>query len=320
MSKRTQTRIPIRYSAEVADALRSGLPVVALESNVITHGLPYPDNALTAAQVEQAVRTGGAVPATICIAGGAIQVGMSGADVEVFASTPGIPKASSRDLPVILAQGGLGATTVASSVVCAELAGIPFFASAGIGGVHRGAETSMDISSDLIQFTRSRVAVICAGAKNIRDLPLTLEFLETQCVPLISYRSDDFPAFYCPSSGLRSPHRVDDAATIARIVETHWALGNHSGVVITTPPRAEDSIPRDDVEAAIADALRDAEQQGVRGNGVTRYLMRAIDRATGGRTATANMAVLIHVAEVGGHLAAAHRRYLQDNPQSGDKN
>ncbi|OKK16220.1 pseudouridine-5-phosphate glycosidase [Streptomyces sp. CB00455] len=306
------TPIPLIYSDEVAEALHAGDPVVALESNVITHGLPYPDNAATARKVEAAVRTGGAVPATIGVDDGRLLIGLSEDDIERFASTPGIPKVSSRDLPVVLARGGKGATTVASSLVAAELAGIPFFASAGIGGVHRGAQTTMDISSDLVQFTRSKVAVVCAGAKNILDLGLTMEYLETQCVPLLSYRSDDFPAFYCASSGIRSPHRIDDEEVIARVIENHWATGSNSSVVITTPPRPQDAVDSEVAEAALREALADAERDGVRGNALTKYLMRAIDRTTGGRTSQANMAVLISTAETGGRLAAAHARLRRE--------
>src|SRR5256885_2941783 len=207
---------PLVFSEEVAEALHAGKPVVALESNVIPHGLAYPDNAATARKVEDAVRAGGAVPATTGVRDGRILIGLSDEDIEGFAGTPGIPKVSSRDLPVVLATGGLGATTIASSLVAADLAGIAFLGSAGMGGVHRGAESTMDISSDLVQLTRSRVALVCAGAKAILDLGLTMEFLETHCVPVISYRSDDFPAFYCVSSGFASPHRLDDEATIAR--------------------------------------------------------------------------------------------------------
>ncbi|HEY0167409.1 MAG TPA: pseudouridine-5'-phosphate glycosidase [Jatrophihabitans sp.] len=310
--------IPLVFSEEVSEALQSGGPVVALESNVITHGLPYPDNAATAIKVEAAVRAGGAVPATICLDAGQIVIGMNETQIERFASATGIPKVSSRDLPIILAQGGMGATSVASSLVAAQLAGVAFFSSAGLGGVHRGAETTMDISSDLIQLTRSKVAVVCAGAKNILDLNLTMEYLETQCVPVISYRSDDFPAFYCVSSGIRSPHRIDDEEVIARVVETHWAAGNHSGVVITTPPRAEDAVDRDEAEAAIRQALVAAEKDSIRGNAITKYLMRAVDRATGGKAAAANMAVLISTAEVGGRLATAHARIRHnDSTQMG---
>ncbi|MBM7117220.1 pseudouridine-5'-phosphate glycosidase [Archangium primigenium] len=313
MRRNAHGNVPLVFSDEVADALATGKPVVALESNVITHGLPYPDNAATARKVEQAVRSGGAVPATIGIEGGRILIGMTEADIERFASTPGIPKVSSRDMPVILAQGGMGATTVASSLVAAELAHIPFFSSAGIGGVHRGAERSMDISSDLIQFTRSKVAVVCAGAKSILDLNLTLEFLETHCVPVISYRFDDFPAFYCLSSGLRSPHRMDDEALIARAIENHWALGNDNGILITRPINAEDAIDSREVDAVISKAMVTAEKEGVRGNALTKYLMRAVDKVTEGRSAKANMSVLISTAELAGRIAVAHAQ-LQPRP------
>jgi len=301
--------IPLDLSAEVSAALGVGLPVVALESNVITHGLAYPENAATARKVEEAVRASGAVPATIGVADGHIIVGLSDADIERFASTPGIPKVSSRDLPAILATGGMGATTIASSLVAADLAGIPFLASAGMGGVHRHAERTMDISSDLIQLTRSKVAVVCAGAKSILDLGLTMEHLETHCVPIVSFRSDDFPAFYCVSSGLRSPHRIDDDETVVRAVELHWTLGNHSAFLITAPIQEEDAIDRQEVDAAIETAMAAAEQEGVRGNALTKYLMRAVDRRTGGRSAKANMSVVISTAELAGRLAAAHARY-----------
>ncbi|MEU9033094.1 pseudouridine-5'-phosphate glycosidase [Streptomyces sp. NPDC048383] len=304
--------IPVVYTEEVREALHEGRAVVALESNVITHGLPYPDNAATARKVEDAVRAGGAVPATICIEAGEIRVGMSEADVERFASLPGIPKVSSRDMPVVLAQGGLGATTVATSVVAAELAGIPFFSSAGIGGVHRGAQETWDVSSDLIQFTRSKVAVVCAGAKMILDLGLTLEYLETQCVPVVAYRSDDFPAFYCRTSGHRAPHRLDDETQIARAIEAHWALGNNSSFLITTPVREEDAIDSVEVDTAIRAAVAEATRDGVSGQGITKYLMRAVDAATDGRSARANMAVLATCAEAAGRLAVAHSRHLAE--------
>ncbi len=310
--RNNHVNVPLVFSEEVSDAIASGRPVVALESNVITHGLPYPDNAETARKVEAAVRAGGSVPATIGIEDGRILVGMADEDIERFAQAPGIPKVSSRDMPVVLARGGMGATTVASSLVAAELAGIPFFASAGIGGVHRGAERSMDISSDLIQFTRSKVAVVCAGAKNILDLGLTMEFLETHCVPLVSYKSDDFPAFYCLSSGFRSPHRLDDESVIARAIEAHWALGNDSGFLITSPVDEKDAIDSREVEQAIEDAVLAAEREGVRGNALTKYLMRAVDKVTEGRSAKANMAVLISTAEAAGRIASAHAELLRE--------
>ncbi|MGJ0481989.1 pseudouridine-5'-phosphate glycosidase [Pantoea agglomerans] len=301
----------LSYSEEVLDALNSGKAVVALESTVISHGLPYPENAATALKIEQAVRNEGAVPATIGIENGKFVIGMTERDIDRFASVKGIPKTTSRDIPVILAQRGMGATTVASSLVAADLAGVAFFASAGIGGVHRGGEKSMDISADLIQFTRSKVAVVCAGAKSILDLGLTLEYLETQCVPLISWQSDDFPAFYCESSGYRSPHRIDDALQVASVIEHHWRLGNHSSVLITAPVNKEDAIDRDEVEEVIRQATAQAEREGIRGPGATPYLMRAVARATEGKTVKANMSVLISNAAVGARLAVAHARFLK---------
>ncbi|ADN00617.1 pseudouridine-5'-phosphate glycosidase [Dickeya dadantii] len=316
MSKTDFSHDLLRFSDEVKEALHSGKPVVALESTVIAHGLPYPENVATARKIEAAVRAEGAIPATIGIENGRFLIGMSDADLERFGSTRGIPKASSRDIPVILAQGGMGATTVASSLVAADLAGIPFFASAGIGGVHRGAERSMDISADLIQFTRSRVAVVCAGAKSILDLGLTLEYLETQCVPIISYQSDDFPAFYCRSSGFHSPHRLDDATVIARSIDMHWKLGNQSSVLITHPIHEEDAIGTDEVESIIREAAVQAEHEGIRGPGATPYLMRAVAKATEGKTVKANMSVLISTAALAGKLACAHIDYLRQQNQA----
>lgn len=304
-----QQNIPLEFNAEVKQALEDGKAVVALESNVITHGLDYPDNVKTALAVEDAVRKSGAVPATIGIDNGTILVGMSSEQIECFASASNVPKVSSRDLPMILASGKMGATTVASSLIAAELAGISFFCSAGIGGVHRGAQETMDISADLIQFTRSKVAVVCAGAKNILDIGLTLEYLETQCVPLVSYQSDDFPAFYCRSSGYKSPIRIDDEEIIAKAIEMSWALPDGKGFVITTPTKEGDAIDSQEIELVVQKAVKQAEEEKVKGNAITKHIMKAIEKATYGRSAIANMAVLINTAEVAGRLAVAHHRY-----------
>lgn len=302
----------LRIGQEVADALAEGRPVVALESNVITHGLRYPGNIDTLHRIEAAVRVAGAIPATIAIEDGHFLIGLTDADVERFASDETIPKVSARDLPVILAGGGRGATTVASSLVAADLAGIGFFSSAGIGGVHRGAEKSFDISSDLIQFTRSRTAVVCAGAKNILDLRLTSEFLETHSVPVISYGHDEFPAFYCRSSGVRAPHRLDDLSAIARAIDLHWTLGAPGGVLVTAPIGQEDAIPETLVEPAIVAAVAEAERSGIAGNALTKYLMRAVEEATGGRSAEANSIVLVQSAAIAAELAVAHRALRHD--------
>ncbi|WP_248580130.1 pseudouridine-5'-phosphate glycosidase [Nocardioides sp. InS609-2] len=313
------TSPPIALSPEVAAALHDGTPVVALESNVITHGLEYPHNAEAAIKVQAAVRLGGAVPATIGIDAGRVLIGLDAEQIERFATSQKIPKISSRDMGHALAAGGMGATTVASSVVAAHAAGIKHFCSAGIGGVHHGVQDTMDISSDLIQFTRTPVMVVCAGAKNILNLPLTLEFLETHCVPVVSYRSDDFPAFYCRSSGSRSPQRVDDPVLLAKTAQQHWSMGNATAVLVTTPPREEDAIDFDEAQCAVEDALREASTIGITGKDVTKFLMRSVDRATDGRSSKANMAVLVSTAEVAGHLAAAHATHLAESASMQDR-
>ncbi len=295
----------LRVSDEVQTALAEGRPVVALESTVIAHGLPYPGNLETAMAIEKAVRDAGAVPATIGLADGAFVVGMDEAALERFATTSGTPKVSSRDIGVVLAGGGLGATTVASSLVAAELAGIPVFSTAGIGGVHRGAGETFDVSADLIQFTRSPVAVVCAGAKSILDLGLTLEYLETQCVPVIGYRCDDFPSFYSRSSGHRNPQRLDDLEVIAKALRAHWSIGSKSGALVTHPIAEEHALDSAYVEGAINGALAEADRQGVTGPAITPFLMKAVSAATSGTSAAANRAVLISTAAVAGELAVA---------------
>jgi pseudouridine-5'-phosphate glycosidase len=290
---------------EVREALSRRRPVVALESTVIAHGLPYPGNVETALAVEKAVRDAGAVPATVGIADGRFLVGMDRATVERFAQAPGVAKVSSRDIGAVIARGGLGATTVASSLVAADLAGIPVFSTAGIGGVHRGATETFDISADLVQFTRSRVAVVCAGAKSILCLKLTLEYLETLGVPVIGYGCDDFPAFYCRSSGLPNPQRIDDPHTLARALRAHWDLGLPGGALVTTPIDEEHALDRAEMEDVLRQALADAERAGVTGPALTPYLMKAISRATGGASAEANRAALIGTARTAGRLAVA---------------
>ncbi len=311
--KIASSKIPILVTEEIQTALHNKKPVVALESNVITHGLDYPDNLHTALQVEAMIRKIGAVPATIGIDNGKILIGMNTETIEKFATTSHIPKVSSRDLPIILAQKKMGATTVASSMVAAELAGIPFFCSSGIGGVHRGAENTMDISPDLIQFTRTKVAVVCAGAKKILDLNLTMEFLETHSVPIISYKSDDFPAFYCRSSGIKNSYRIDDEFEIAKAIEIHWGLQNNNAILITNPTKIEDAIDSDEIESVIATAVFNAKKENISGNTLTKYLMRAVDSATLGRSAKANMAVLVNTAEAAAKLAVAHAYYCHSH-------
>lgn len=300
--------LPLRFSSEVADALHSGHPVVALESNVISHGLPRPLNLESAHAVENAVRHGGAVPATTAVISGECVVGLSTSELDQMGTAEAISKASSRGLAACLASGRTGATTIAATMVLAHAAGIRTVASAGLGGVHRDVNQSFDISSDLVQLTRSQAMVVTAGAKSILDLPKTLEYLETQCVPVIGFKSEEFPAFYVSSSGYPCPTRIDDAAELATTARFHWASPGAGSLVITHPISAEQALDRETVEAAIRQALLDAEDQHITGPAVTKFLMRAVDRATGGAAATANAAVLSSTAGVAAEIAGAWSR------------
>ncbi|MER5443544.1 pseudouridine-5'-phosphate glycosidase [Streptomyces sp. NPDC002790] len=295
----------------MADALADGRPVVALESTAIAHGMAYPGNVETATAIEKAVRDSGAVPATIGLARGRFVVGMDERLIEEFASSDSVPKVSSRDIGPVLAGGGLGATTVASTLVAADLAGIRVFSTAGIGGVHRGAGDTFDISADLVQFTRSKVAVVCAGAKSVLDLGLTLEYLETLGVPVMGYQCDDFPAFYCRSSGFANPQRVDDLGTIAAAIHGHWAAGLPGGALVTHPIAEADALDGEQMEQVISTALTQADADGVRGPAITPYLMKAVSRATAGKSSAANRAVLISTASLAGELAVAHARLVE---------
>lgn len=290
---------------EVADAVRAGRPVVALESSGIPHGIPYPGNLESAREVAEAVRASGAVPARVGIVDGRFVVGMSDEQVVRFATTPGLPKVSTRDIGVTIAGGGLGATTVSASLLAAAHAGIEVFTVAGIGGVHYNAQHTFDISPDLVQFSRHPIAVVCAGAKSILDPALTLEYLETIGVPVVGYRCDDFPAYYSVSSGQRNPQRLDDLGRIAHAIRTHWTVGNEGGFLVTHPIAAEDGIPAEEIQAHIETKLREATEAGVSGPGLTPYVLSAVSAATKGRTSTANRSVLVSTAAIAGKLAVA---------------
>lgn len=292
-------------SEPVAAAQAAGRPVVALESTIIAHGMPFPDNVRTAREVETIIRTMGAEPATIAVIGGKIRVGLSDDELELLATSAHVAKVSRRDLPALLASGAVGATTVAGTMICAALAGIEVFVTGGIGGVHRGAPESFDISADLQELARTSVAVVCAGAKSILDIGLTLEYLETHGVPVISSESDDFAAFYMRDSGFRADFRIDDAAEQARFIRAKWALGLAGGVVITTPVPAAHEMPRDEIEAITKQALADAGAQGIAGKAVTPFVLSRIRALTGGRSLSTNIALIKHNAEVGARLACA---------------
>ena len=295
----------VRLLPEVADALAEGRPVVALESTIIAHGMPYPQNVETARRVEGLIRAGGAVPATIAVVDGAIQVGLDANLLERLGTADNVAKLSRRDLPMAIATKRLGATTVATTMIGASLAGISIFVTGGIGGVHRGAEQSFDISADLTELSRTNVGVVCAGAKSILDLPKTLETLETLGVPVIGYQTDRFPPFYARTSDLPVDHRAESPAEIAAILAAKWALGLDGGAVIANPAPAETALPADEIETYIAQAIAEARAQGVRGKAETPFLLKRIADLTGGRSLVANIALVENNAHLGAAIAVA---------------
>ncbi len=295
----------VKLSDEVQAALQEQRPVVALESTVIAHGLPYPANIEVAQAMEATIRSEGAIPATIAIHDGKIVIGLSKDEIERLGTAQHVLKVSRRDLAVALATGRPGATTVAGTMLCASMAGIRFFATGGIGGVHRGAETSLDISADLTELSRTPVLVVCAGAKSILDLDLTLEYLETQGVPVIGWQTDEFPAFYVQSSGRRLAHRADDVSTIAAIARAQWAC-NLYGLVVCCPIPAEYAMRPGPLEAATGEALRLARVQDIRGAAITPFLLAHVAKATAGESVEANKALLINNALWAARFARAY--------------
>jgi pseudouridylate synthase len=295
----------IQLSPEVAAARAEGRPVVALESTIIAHGMPWPQNLQTAREVEDVIRAEGAVPATIAVIGGRIRVGLTDDELQQLAQSPDAMKLSRRDLPFAIATGRLGATTVAATMICAHLAGIPVFVTGGIGGVHRGGAESFDISADLQELARTPVAVVCAGAKSILDLGLTLEYLETHGVPVLSVGQDNFAAFFTPDSGFKADFRMDDAAEQARFIRAKWALGLSGGVVVSNPVPADLAMPREEIDAITAQALAEAYAQGIQGKAITPFLLARIKALTGGRSLATNIALVKNNALAGARLARA---------------
>jgi pseudouridine-5'-phosphate glycosidase len=296
----------VTFSPEVAKALADGAPVVALESTIITHGMPFPQNVETARRVEAEVRAHGATPATIAIMAGRIHVGLTKAELDSLGQAQGVAKLSRADLAACLAIGGVGATTVAATMICAALAGIKVFATGGIGGVHRGAETSFDISADLPELAATAVTVVAAGAKAILDLPKTLEYLETAGVPVIAFGQDDFPAFWSRSSGLKAPLRMETAAQIAAAHLLRGTLGLPGGQLVANPIPAEAEIAREEITPFIEVALAEAAAQGIAAKAVTPFLLQRIFELTEGRSLTSNIALVLNNAR----LAAAIAREL----------
>ncbi len=291
------------FSPEVAQARANGAPIVALESTIITHGMPFPQNVETAKRVEAEIRAHGAVPATIAIMGGQILIGMTDAQLDALGQASHVAKLSRADLAACLAMGGIGATTVAATMICAHLAGIKVFATGGIGGVHRGAETSFDISADLMELAATPVTVIAAGAKAILDLPKTLEVLETQGVPVIAFGQDAFPAFWSRNSGLKAPLRMDDPAQIASAHRMRATLGLPGGQLVANPIPVEAEIPREEINPAIELALREATAQGIAAKDVTPFLLDRILALTEGRSLASNIALVLSNARLGAAIA-----------------
>lgn len=297
--------LPLSFSPEVAAARAAGAAIVALESTIITHGMPFPQNVETARAVEAEVRAQGAVPATIAIMDGLIHIGLTDAQLDRLGQAQGVAKLSRADLAACLATGGMGATTVAATMICAHLAGIKVFATGGIGGVHRGAETSFDISADLPELAATPVTVVAAGAKAILDLPKTLEYLETAGVPVIAVGQDDFPAFWSRSSGLKAPLRMDDPAQIAAAHRMRGRLGLPGGQLVANPIPAAAEISRAEITPVIEAALAEAAARGIAAKAVTPFLLDHMFRATEGQSLTANIALVLNNARLGAAIARA---------------
>jgi pseudouridine-5'-phosphate glycosidase len=290
---------------DVKKALETGKPVVALESTIISHGMPYPKNVETALQVENIIKEEGAMPATIAILKGKLKVGLTAEEIDYLGQAKGVIKTSRRDIPFIVAKGLDGATTVASTMIIAHLAGIKVFATGGIGGVHRGAPETFDISADLEELAQTSVAVVCAGAKSILDIGLTLEYLETKGVPVIGYGTDELPAFYTTKSGFGVDYRVDSPEVLARALKSKWDLGLKGGAVIANPIPAEYAMNYDTITKAINDALHELEVKGIKGKESTPFLLAKVKEITAGKSLDANIQLVYHNAHVGAKLAVA---------------
>ena len=293
----------LHLSDEVADALDGKRPVVALESTIIAHGMPWPKNVETAREVEQIVREQGAVPATIAVLDGKLHIGLSNEQLDLLGNSKEVLKVSLRDLPYVMTRGLHGATTVAATMRLAGMAGIRIFVTGGIGGVHRGATHSMDISADLTEMSRTNVAVVSAGVKSILDIGLTLEMLETLGIPVVTAGSDDFPSFYSRKSGYASPLRLDEPSSLAALLKNKWELGLEGAVLIANPVPAAYEVPFETMEGHIQAALQAADQQQVSGKDITPFLLRYLAVRTGGESLEANIALVKNNARLGGQIA-----------------
>lgn len=296
---------PLIFSDEVQKAFNNKLPIVALESTIIAHGMPYPKNIETARQVEKIVRTNGATPATIAILSGNIHVGLNDEQMELLGNSKDVLKVSLRDIPFVVSKKLHGATTVAATMRIAAMAGIKIFVTGGIGGVHRNAETTMDISADLTEMSQTNVAVISAGVKSILDIGLTLEYLETLGVPVVTFRSEDFPSFYSRKSGYKSPMTLNEPIEIAELLKVKWAMGLNGSVLIANPIPSEKEFPFERMEVYINAALKSAKEKNILGKETTPFILKFIADSTGGESLESNIALVFHNAELGAKIAAA---------------
>ena len=298
----------IRISSEVKEAVEKGKPVVALESTIISHGMPYPENIKTAIEIEKIIRNYGVIPATIGIIEGEIIVGLNNEEIEFLGKEKNIHKASRRDLPVIVSKKMHAATTVAATMICADLAGIRIFATGGIGGVHRGAEKTFDVSADLMELATTNVAVVCAGAKSILDIPLTLEKLETLGVPVLGYKTKRFPAFYTRDSGLDCDYKMDSTEEIASALSAKWDMGLEGGVIVANPIPEEYEMEKKYIEGIIEDALKKADELNIKGKDITPYLLDKIKEMTESKSLDSNIQLVFNNAAIGAQIALDYSR------------
>lgn len=298
----------LSITPEIKEAVEAGKPVVALESTILSHGMPYPENWEFSHKVEEIIRGEGAIPATTAIIGGKLKVGLTAEELEIMCKNPVVGKVSRRDVAVYLATGRTGATTVATTMMLAEMAGIKIFATGGIGGVHRGAEETMDISADLQELANTGVAVVCAGAKSLLDIPKTLEYLETMGVPVLGFNTDDFPAFYCRRSGCRVDYNLPDAATAARIMKTKWDLGLKGGFIIANPIPEQYELDFEEMEGVINKALEAAKKENIRGKDTTPFLLAKIKDYTKGVSLASNLQLAYNNARVAAKIAIEYSK------------
>lgn len=298
----------LSITPEISAAIRDGKPVVALESTILSHGMPYPDNLAFAAEVERIVRAEGAVPATMAIIDGVLKVGLTQDELEMMCKGEGVAKVSRRDLPIMVAEKRTGATTVASTMILASLAGIRVFATGGIGGVHRGAEKTMDISADLQELANTPVCVVCAGAKSILDLGLTLEYLETQGVPVLGLRTDELPAFYCRTSGFKLDYNCKDEETVAKIMKAKWDIGLKGGAVVGNPIPEQYAMDPNYMNGIIDKAVAQANAEHIHGKAITPYLLAHIKDMTEGKSFAANLELAYNNAHAASKIAVAYSK------------